>query len=310
MRARVIDILYRISTIQPELVNRALGLIYPLHPRRIRDIPGLWSMMIRHYLGGRTPSAQFPPVDRAMNRPDGLIAIGGPLTTERLMAAYRNGIYPWCHISPMKWWAPSERMVLFPEDAHISKSLRKTLRNGPFRVTFDSAFGQVIRACALPRPGKLPLTWITPQIIEQYTRLHSEGYAHSVEVWNENGTLVGGEYGVAIGGVFFAESAFSFQREASKVAFVTLVSHLHNWDFKLYDYKRYSVHSASQGGRLIKRAEFMDHLSRLRDQSHPPSPWVVDDALDVASWKPASAIAKDKGHARVEASIHLSLPSR
>lgn len=274
------------------LINWALGVAYPLHPNRIKGLPGLWHMLLRHWLVPSNFSEQFPPVHQALRRPDGLLAIGGDLSVSRLVDSYRHGIYPMCHVGPIKWWAPSERMVLFLEEAHLSKNLRRTLRQRIYRVTFDQAFDDVIRACAQPRPKKLPLTWITPRVIEAYTRLHLQGYAHSVEAWDENNLLVGGLYGVVIGGVFFTESLFARRSDSSKVAFHTLNCHLQKWGFRLNDCKAYSRHHESQGARLIKRSEFMTHLNELRDQIHWSSPWSVDEQLDVSSWKPAGERGK------------------
>lgn len=299
IRQRVIDFLQLVYPLNPRLINFILGVAYPLHPDRIGHIPGLSKMLLRYWLTRDRRSLDFPAVERALKRPDGLLAIGGPLSTKRLIEAYRNGIYPWCHVGPIKWWAPSERMVLFPEESHLTKTLRYTLRKRIYRVTFDQAFGEVIRACAEPRPKKLPLTWISSEIIEAYVRLHSEGYAHSVEVWDGNDALVGGLYGVAIGGVFFTESLFTRKSDASKAAFVTLNCHLQNWGFRLNDCKAYSDYLASYGARLIKRSEFMRYLAEFRDQVQGSSAWAVDESLDVASWNPAaglSSISIKKSH--------------
>jgi len=286
LRGFLIALLGRASLHYPRLVNLTLGLAYPFHPRRIRDLPGLWYMVLRYSLVPNSRNHELAPVESALKRPDGLLAVGGPLSTGRLLAAYRNGIYPWCHVGPIKWWARSERMVLFLNEAHLSRTLRRTIRVGTYRITFDCAFPQVIRACAEPRPGKLPLTWISPKIMDAYTQLQAAGHAHSAEAWDSEGQLVGGLYGVAIGGIFFTESLFARKADASKVAFATLNRHLQAWGFRLNDCKAYTEHHASQGARLIKRSDFMRHLAELRDLPGPSSPWCVDDTLDVASWTP------------------------
>jgi leucyl/phenylalanyl-tRNA--protein transferase len=251
-------------------------------------------MMIGHYMTGGHYRGSFLPVEKAFKHPDGLLSIGGPLSTSRLIYAYYNGIYPWCHISPIKWWAPRERMVLFLNETHLAKNLRKLIRRRTYRVTFDLAFREVIQACAEVRPKKLPLTWISPQIIEAYIRLHLAGYAHSVEVWDANDNLVGGLYGVAIGGIFYSESQFTRKTGASKVGDATLNCHLQKWGFELNDSKRYSEFLAATGSRFIKRAEFMRHLNKLRDRPNRQHPWVVDESLDVASWNPEAGIGSKK----------------
>lgn len=206
-------------------------------------------------------SAQFPDVELALRDPDGLLAVGGDLGTKRLMAAYRNGIFPWYNQDqPILWWSPNPRTVLFPERLHVSRSLQKVLAKNCYSVTLDTAFTRVIKACAEPRRGAANGTWITAAMINAYSKLHRLGMAHSVESWHE-GELAGGIYGVAVGRVFFGESMFSRRANASKVAFVHLVQWLRDWGYVLLDCQIHSEHLARFGAESIPRAEFM-HLLR------------------------------------------------
>ena len=207
------------------------------------------------------PDAPFPPVDQAEIEPNGLLAVGGDLAPERLLNAYRSGIFPWFSgDQPILWWSPNPRTVLYPESLAISRSLRKTLRNKPFRITFDQDFLEVVDACSQPR-GTENGTWITQQMIEAYARLHQLGHAHSVEVWLEN-ALVGGLYGVAIGQVFFGESMFSRERDASKCGLVHLVRQLLEWEFRMIDCQVYSSHLISLGAEEISRSLFCKKLKK------------------------------------------------
>jgi len=228
------------------------------------------------WIDPRQPYDVFPDPALALREPDGLLAVGGDLHPLRLLAAYRNGIFPWFSAGqPVLWWSPDPRMVLFPDELKISRSLRKTLRRGAFRTTFDRRFGDVIRACAGPRP-KADGTWITGSVIAAFETLHRFGYAHSVEVWREE-RLVGGLYGLAMGRVFFGESMFSRENDASKIAFVTLVERLKMRGVELIDCQLHTTHLASLGARDIARTEFIEILDRLCGQ---PDVWLFADGLE------------------------------
>lgn len=194
--------------------------------------------------------------------PDGLLAIGGDLTPQRLVTAYAHGIFPWYSKgSPILWWSPDPRLVLFPQDLHVPASLKRTLNSGCFRFTFDQAFGQVIRACATaPRPGQ-DGTWILPEMVQAYEGLHALGIAHSAEAWLD-GELAGGVYGVALGSVFFGESMFCAVSNASKALFATLVRWLGAQGCTLIDCQQTTAHLLRFGAQEISRREF---LGRLRD---------------------------------------------
>ena len=217
----------------------------------------------------------FPDTDKALKEPDGLLAAGGNLNKRTLLQAYRRGIFPWFNEGePILWWSPDPRMVLKPESMNISRSLRKTLRKNSFHVTFDNAFDRVIDECSKPRADEAG-SWITDDMKLAYNALHSEGCAHSVEVWVDE-ELVGGLYGVAIGQVFFGESMFSRQSNASKVALVWLCRHLSQWGFQLVDCQVYSPHLQSLGAEVISRTEFIALLDCYCPQNASGANWKAE----------------------------------
>ena len=216
--------------------------------------------------------APFPPVQSALRDPNGLLAAGGELSSERLLEAYRRGIFPWFSKGdPILWWSPDPRMVLFPEELRISRSLAKTLRNRRYEVRFDSAFDEVIAGCAAPRSREAG-TWITDEMIAAYRGLHALGWAHSAETWID-GALSGGLYGVAVGQVFFGESMFSRSTDASKIALVALVAHLKSADFRLIDCQMRTRHLESLGAREIPRRRFSRLLEELIHYPRSPGSW-------------------------------------
>ncbi len=225
-----------------------------------------------------TDPDDFPDVSLALHDPNGLLGVGGDLSIERLLAAYQRGIFPWYSgDQPILWWSPDPRSVLFPDKLHISRSLRKTLRKHNFTITFDSAFGDVIRACSEPRTDGLG-TWITDEMQQAYIRLHQTGHAHSVESWL-NGKLVGGLYGVTLGKVFYGESMFSRVSEASKVAFVCLVRQLQRWQFKLIDCQIETAYLNQFGAELIPRLDFVRLLNQCCRQPAENDSWEFDADL-------------------------------
>jgi len=219
----------------------------------------------------------FPPITQALRSPNGLLAAGGDLSTDRLLQAYRHGIFPWFNAGePILWWSPDPRMVLFPNEFKLSHSLRKTLRNGRYEVRFDSAYEQVMRACAAPREGASG-TWIHDEMIAAYCELHRLGYAHSVETWIGN-ELVGGLYGVALGKMFYGESMFSRRTDASKIALAHLAAQLERWNFGMIDCQMNTPHLASLGAREIPRKDFIARLQDLINCSPVPV-WQFDKDL-------------------------------
>jgi leucyl/phenylalanyl-tRNA--protein transferase len=218
----------------------------------------------------------FPPVDQALSEPPGLLAAGGDLRPERLLAAYLRGVFPWYSADqPILWWAPDPRMVLFPEEFKLSRSLGKTLRNGPFVTRVDRAFGATIRACAAPRRSGAE-TWLNPMMIAAYEELHALGYAHSVESYVSD-RLVGGLYGLQLGQIFFGESMWSGERDASKVALARLVEECRARDIKLIDCQIASSHLASLGAREVPRRTFVALLDRYARRT-PQFSWSKDAA--------------------------------
>ena len=208
--------------------------------------------------------AQFPDPGYALEEPNGLLAVGGDLSPARLLNAYRQGIFPWySEGQPILWWSPHPRAVLYPDQLKISRSLKKSLRKRPFRVTLDTDFAKVIEACSEPRRDT-DGTWITEEMKEAYMQLHQIGFAHSVECW-ENDELVGGLYGVSMGKVFFGESMFARRTDASKIGFAHLVEQLKRWGFGLIDCQIHSGHLSSLGAQDIPREEFLRLLDSWCD---------------------------------------------
>jgi leucyl/phenylalanyl-tRNA--protein transferase len=226
------------------------------------------------------PEPVFPPVDLALTEPNGLLAAGGDLSPERILAGYRQGIFPWYSAGePILWWSPDPRMVLFPAELKISRSLTKVLRNKPYEVTLDTVFAKVIAACAgTPRDGQNG-TWITAEIQAAYCKLHELGYAHSVEVWMDD-KLVGGLYGMALGHAFYGESMFSWRTDASKIALAHLCKHLLRRGFGIIDCQMETKHLASLGARPIPRSEFVALPSRAATADFQPGRWPADAIRD------------------------------
>lgn len=214
----------------------------------------------------------FPPLESALTQPNGLLAAGGDLSSARLLTAYRSGIFPWFSDGdPILWWSPDPRMVLMPAELKVSRSLAKSLRNRDYEVRFDHAFDAVMEGCATvsdTRPG----TWITPPMRAAYNELHRLGHAHSAETWI-GGELAGGLYGVAIGRMFYGESMFTRVRDASKIAFVHLVRHLHREGCGMIDCQMHTSHLESFGARPIARSEFSRKLAELVDYAGAPIEW-------------------------------------
>ncbi len=206
-------------------------------------------------LDPRTPDQEFPAIETALTDPDGLLAAGGCLSPDRIINAYKHGIFPWYSPGePILWWSPDPRLVLFPNNLQLSRSLKKTIRQKKFKISYDQAFSQTMQFCATPRDEDTG-TWITEEMFQAYTLLHQQGIAHSFEAWLDD-ELVGGLYGIAIGQVFFGESMFHRKTDASKVAFSSLVQHLTEWNYQLIDCQVHTSHLSSLGAENIKRKDF------------------------------------------------------
>jgi leucyl/phenylalanyl-tRNA---protein transferase len=220
----------------------------------------------------------FPPVERALEQPNGLLAAGADLSVARLISAYERGIFPWYSDGqPVLWWSPDPRMVLFPDKLRIPRSLRKRLARHDYEVTADTAFEEVIRGCAAPRRDHGG-TWITDDMLAAYVRLHRAGYAHSIETWI-GGRLAGGLYGVALGRMYYGESMFTRVPDASKIALVHLVRQLERLGFGMIDCQMATAHLARLGAREIPRAGFVRKLEELVNYPRTARKWRLDDDL-------------------------------
>jgi len=225
-----------------------------------------------------TSDLSFPPPELALIEPNGLLAAGGDLSCKRLIQAYSKGIFPWFNEGePILWWSPDPRMVLFPAELKISRSLRKALQKHDYQISADRSFDQVIAACAAPRRNQTG-TWINPGMIKAYRELHRMGHAHSVETWMD-GKLAGGLYGVALGRAFFGESMFSRTTNASKIAFVHLVKQLARWRFGIIDCQMKTAHLASFGAREIPRRQFTRTVEELIHYRSVTGMWRLDHDL-------------------------------
>lgn len=235
------------------------------------------------WLSPADPVDAFPDVADALAEPDGLLAAGGDLSPERLLAAYRRGIFPWYdHGQPILWWSPDPRCVLQPADLHVSRRLRQQIRSSTAQLRFNHAFSDVIRACAQDRESQQG-TWITDDMLAAYEQLHLAGWAHSIEVWQDD-ELAGGLYGLCIGSVFFGESMFSARPNTSKMAMLGLVNHMRIWDLELIDCQVVSPHLVAMGAHEMPRSEFTQLLDKAcnpstQHASWPQSPMPIADLL-------------------------------
>ena len=222
------------------------------------------------------PDDPFPPVSKALRAPNGLLCAGADLCPPRLLDAYSRGIFPWfSEGDPILWWSPHPRMVLFPEELKVSRSLRKAVAKGLFETRYDTAFGEVMRECGAPRDGQAG-TWIVPEMVAAYTRLHELGFAHSVESWKD-GRLAGGLYGILLGRAFFGESMFSRETDASKVALVKLVARVRSLGVRVIDCQQATRHRASLGAREIARREFAHLLAESIQYPPTGSRWPASE---------------------------------
>jgi leucyl/phenylalanyl-tRNA--protein transferase len=263
-----------------------LGLAYTLVPRRLPGLLPLAAVTLRDL--PRAGRALIPDPEQALDHPDGLCGLTGRIGVPDLLQGYARGMFIMCHAGPLKWWAPRHRMVLFFDQARVEKTTRRLLRSNKFRVSFDRAFDAVVGACAEPRPGRTPLTWITPRVRALFADAHAQGHAHSVEVWDGD-ALVGGAFGLAVGGAFFTESQFHFARDASKVGFAVLNRHLQAWGFAFNDGKHPTRYLADCGMIPVTRAEFSRLTAEHAAAPNRPGRWQVDPELADDGWEPARA---------------------
>ena len=229
-------------------------------------------------------NSEFPPARDALKDPEGLVAAGGDLSPTRLLRAYHEGIFPWYEKDqPILWWSPDPRGIIYPKKFIAHKRLLRTLKNKAWRITYDQAFTDVMKACAEPRSTSRG-TWITLDMLQAYTLLHRLGHAHSVEVWDHNNTLVGGIYGIAIGTIFFGESMFSRETDTSKIALLHLCAYLDSWGYKIVDTQLGSKHLFSLGGMEVSRDEYLNMLPTFTQAPINPDAWCKDYPLDLQDW--------------------------
>lgn len=262
-----------------------LGAAYLLVPRRLPGLLPLMGVTLRDLI---SPASGIPDPGRALAHPDGLCGLARGVGVPELLAGYGRSMFVMSHIGPLKWWAPRHRMVLFFDQARVEKTTRRLLRNKRFRVTFDNAFVDVVRACAMPRPGATPLTWITPRVERLFAQAFEQGQAHSFEVW-ENGALVGGGFGLAVGRVFFTESQFHTARDASKVGFGVFNRHLQAWGFAVNDGQHPTRYLADCGMQPITREQLFSICAAYAAGPGRPGTWNVDEAMLDDKWQPAEA---------------------
>jgi leucyl/phenylalanyl-tRNA--protein transferase len=264
-----------------------LGTAWALRPCRVLGLPALGRMCLSELA---RPSRMLPSPEDALSNPPGLCGFVQDLSVGTLVEAHRRGLFTFAHFGPLKWMAPPERCVLRFADFHMSKRLRNRIRQNRFRVTFDRDFEGVIKACSGRRDGKWHLTWITPQIMHAYCGLHDAGYAHSFEVWNSDGALVGGGYGVAVGGAFTIESQFTRESHTSKIGFAVLNWHLAKWGFLLNDNKGPTQNTIEMGFQVVPRAAYQARLAEAMRLPDRRGKWEVEtDLATVAQWNPSSS---------------------
>ena len=265
-----------------------LGAAYALKPELIGAAPHMVWHVARDLLRGGTV---VPDRRRTEPLPDTFGGVARDITADTVLAAAREGFFPWCHCGPLKWWTREKRMVLFFPEYHIAKRLRRDMKKAPYRVTLDQAFDEVIAACAGHRSyNHHSLTWITPRIMRLYADLFDRGHAHSFEVWDGEGKLVGGGYGLSVGRVFMTESQFSLAPNTSKMGFAVLNYHLAKWGYVVNDGKDFTPTIDAMGFRLIPRAEYesiLDAHGAVGEVGGKIGRWSVEaDLATVASWEP------------------------
>lgn len=264
----------------------ALGVLYDIKPPRLKQVPA----MAARWLDYRRASAEKRAVPPLTNTPlgkDGFLGFSDNMRVNTLRQAYAQGAFPMTHFGPVRWYRPETRAVLKISDFKPRSELKRKLRKQLFRVTFDEAPVEVMKACAEPRPGQWPLTWMTPDVMDAYLALHSAGSMHSIEVWDENGELGGGLFGTCIGPVFVVESLFHRVSNTSKYGLAVLMAHLQAWGFQYVDYKMMNPHVASLGFSPMSLPDYLSVIKKNAETTAPKTPWQFDATLDLGTWKPA-----------------------
>ncbi|MDW3094509.1 MAG: leucyl/phenylalanyl-tRNA--protein transferase [Gammaproteobacteria bacterium] len=236
------------------------------------------------WLDPNNQDAPFPPAESALKDPEGLVAAGGDLEPTRLLRAYHQGLFPWYEEGqPILWWSPNPRGILYPKDFIAHKSLIRKIKNNSWRISYNKAFLEVMKACAEPRNNSRS-TWITQDMIQAYVKLYEIKQAHSLEVWDEENNLIGGVYGISIGTIFFGESMFSRMTDASKVALLYLSAYLDTWGYKVIDTQLPSPHLSSIGGSKMSRNNYLSLLSELTPKSCSRNAWLAEPEIDILGW--------------------------
>ena len=251
-----------------------LGTAYALHPQRVASLPHVLVLTARDLMRGGT---RIPDQNRTWDRPDTFGGVVRDLTPETYLEGLRRGFFPWAHCGPLKWWTRAKRMVLQFDNLHISRRLMRHLKSGKYTVTFDTAFDRVVAQCGAPRAYNWhTLTWLTPSYMRLFSVLNRQGHAHSFEVWNGQGELVGGGFGVAIGRIFVGESMFSLEPDTSKIGCAVLYAHLQKWGFELVDARDFTPVLDKMGFREIPRAQYEGILAAHGEAPAPPGAWIAD----------------------------------
>jgi len=268
-----------------EIAERVmLGTGWSLKPKRAAALPGLVRIWLRDTLGGSRP---LPDPATALTGPNAIAGIANDLSVPTLLSAYQRTLYPWGHFGPFKWCSSEARCVLFFNELHIAKRLRRQMKQNDYRVTFDTDFEAVMKACAERRPGRWHLTWLRPKLMYAMADLFDAGHAHSFEVWNQDGALVGGGYGIAVNGVFHTESQFSRESNTSKMGFTLLNWHLAKWGFLLNDGKDPTPTIDGMNFRMISRDTLQAVLDRGTMDLCRPGRWECEtDLKSIAEWQP------------------------
>lgn len=254
----------------------ALGIAYALQPQRIASVPYLLLWTALDLFRGGT---EIPDQNRTRSRPDTFGGVVRDLTADTYMAALRLGFYPWAHCGPLKWWTRKQRSVLFFPELHVSRTLKRLLKSGKYRVTFDTAFDQVLKNCAAPRDYNWhSLTWLTPRFMALFAELNRKGHTHSYEIWNADGELVAGGFGTVVGRVFVGESMFSREPDTSKLGSIVLYAHLKRWGFAFVDARDSTSVLAKSGYRNIPRAEFEALMKEHAASGESPARWDAEIA--------------------------------
>lgn len=276
------------ETLAQRFKRNILGLAYACHPKRIAAVPALLAFVARDWCVG---PAGLPDPEKALARPDGLCGLVHDLSPDTMLDAYARGVFASKHCGPLKYWAPAQRTCVDPARLKVNKNVQRLLRRGDFTVTFDFDFAAVALACAMPRPGHLPLTWLTQPMLTAFADLHDAGHAHSFEVWDKAGTLVGGGFGVAVGRVFVTESQFSCVSNASKVGFAELNRHLASWGFVLNDCKYHTPTLEGMGFAPLARAQYnrvlLDNLGFAAERQ-----WRFAPAVNLQAQPPSAKLKR------------------